>query len=325
VKKADFELAEVEAAPRLNERLYTAEPHVYFGHRLFFLMLAADRSVDLAQFVRRGLEVNQVKLGPSAEAAEDAASREQRYRFVLAETLLLLHHVGETLLRLYFAHEGTPPTPWLVLARERSPEKFKAKVRHRFVTTERLGQADQEALTAVFHGSSDLSWFDPPPPVDRLAAGIKNIDQWLRYFAREFLDYAPLYNALKHGLAIQPGNAELEFSVDNVELPFLTMVGPTILYLEQREHENRKVWSESTRWFSFEETLLACQFGIKMIEALWDVARVRYVGARVERVWILDQPAYGDFAKMPRKGDRGTLKANLPYYTSGDDVGDDGA
>jgi len=314
MRDADADLAELEAAPRLNHGLYTAEPHEYFSHRLFFLMLAADRTIDLAQFVRGGLEVDKVKLGPNPEATEDKESKQQRYRFVLAESLTLLHHVAETLLRLYFAHAGTPPAPWLALARDRSPEKFKAKVRRRFTDNNHLTEEDREVIATVFHGSSDLTSIDPPPPPERVAAGITNIDRWLRYFAREFLDYAPLYNATKHGLAIQPENAELTFSEADADEAFLTMVGPTILYLEQREHEGRKKWSETTRWFSLEETLLASRIGIKMIEGLWDVARARYVGANVDRLWILDEPAYDDFAKMPRKGDRGNLKANLPYY-----------
>ena len=112
MRDADADLAELEAAPRLNHGLYTAEPHEYFSHRLFFLMLAADQTIDLAQFVRGGLEVDKVKLGPNPEATEDKESKQQRYRFVLAESLTLLHHVAETLLRLYFAHAGTPPAPW---------------------------------------------------------------------------------------------------------------------------------------------------------------------------------------------------------------------
>jgi hypothetical protein len=104
--------------------------------------------------------------------------------------------------------------------------------------------------------------------MERVEAGITNIDQWLRYFAREFLDYAPLYNATKHGLAIQPENAELKFSESGAEQAFFTMTGPTILYLEQREHEGRKRWSQTTRWFSLEETLLACQ--MRMSGSSWN-------------------------------------------------------
>ena len=41
---------------------------------------------------------------------------------------MLLHHVAETLLRLYIAHESDPECPWIAIASERNFGRFKGKV-----------------------------------------------------------------------------------------------------------------------------------------------------------------------------------------------------
>lgn len=70
----------------------------------------------------------------------------------------------------------------------------------------------------------------------------------------------------------------------------------------------------SLSWFSLEETLLACQIGVSLIEAIWQVARARYLGADAGSLRLFDEPDYGSFVRMPRKGSRGSAQFDLPYY-----------
>ncbi|MDQ3580012.1 MAG: hypothetical protein M3443_20925, partial [Actinomycetota bacterium] len=48
--------------------------------------------------------------------------------YAAIESTNLLHHAAECLLRLYLAHAGMPPCPWLEVARLRSPSEFKEAV-----------------------------------------------------------------------------------------------------------------------------------------------------------------------------------------------------
>jgi hypothetical protein len=54
--------------------------------------------------------------------------------------------------------------------------------------------------------------------------------------------------------------------------------GPSLLYLGVQEHEARRVWSLTTRWIDIGQTMGAIYVGIKLIETLWTISRLRYTG-----------------------------------------------
>ncbi|MEK6274311.1 MAG: hypothetical protein AABM30_03140 [Actinomycetota bacterium] len=149
----DVGLAEPETAPRLNQAFYTAEPHEYFWYRLYLLMIAGDPSVDLGEFTRSGLTVDGFKAGP-AEVSEGEKEASRRQRFVITDAAALLHHVSETLLRFYLAHEPLPLCPWLEIVRERSFSRLKTRVRTRFVDAPDDDPTNREALGRIFYGSN---------------------------------------------------------------------------------------------------------------------------------------------------------------------------
>ena len=117
--------------------------------------------------------------------------------FVAVEGEVLLHHTSETLLRLALAHvpladTAVPDAPWLVLARERSFNEFKARVREQFLVEDDLEvrRAAMEVLSARH-------------PVGDDEASRRRLDElgrYIAYLARVFLD-ADAYNAAKRGFA----------------------------------------------------------------------------------------------------------------------------
>ncbi|HSK48170.1 MAG TPA: hypothetical protein VLA05_09240 [Coriobacteriia bacterium] len=122
---------------------------------------------------------------PEPDAAAKAKSAEH---FVLAESEVLAHHVGETLLRLYLAHEHSPPCPALELARVRGPAKFRGAVSKRFLETKYEDYAFREPVSKVFQLVSDPAALRPEPDRDMWWGSVDNIEMFLRYFASQFLD-----------------------------------------------------------------------------------------------------------------------------------------
>jgi hypothetical protein len=198
-----------EACHGLNVAFYSVEPHDYFQTRLELLMLAAADSDAIFAAFQKGLEYGALKMGgPETNAPGDAEVDAARTAFVTADAVNLLHHISETLLRLYFAHrpeEGKfPASPWLEIAQEVTPGEFKRRVALRFDGGSELDDARRAEVTATFYGSTDPPC-DTPEEADRLRASVDEIERFLHHFARYFLDEAKLYNAMKHGLAIRPG------------------------------------------------------------------------------------------------------------------------
>jgi hypothetical protein len=129
---------------QLNRTFYAAKPADYFGQRLENLILTAGRSEDLDRLMTEGATYRGLNVAGHVEGGKtvrtDGRSPEEKAKaaehFVIAEAEVLSHHVGETLLRLYLAHEfpagQAPPCPWLEISRLRSFSQFKDIVRRRF-------------------------------------------------------------------------------------------------------------------------------------------------------------------------------------------------
>lgn len=311
----DVRLAEEETAPRLNKAFYTAEPHEYFWYRLYLLMIAGDPSVDLGEFTRRGLTVDGFKAGP-AEVSEDEKEAERRQRYVITDAAALLHHVSETLLRFYLAHEPLPLCPWLEIARERNFSRLKVRVRARFVDAPDGDLSNREALARVFYGSADRTKLAPEAPAADFDAGLANLEAWLGFFAREFLDNAHLYNSVKHGLAVQPGEASMQLDDGSV----IRADGPSVAYLEEREMEGRRMWAETTHWLKVGQLLAATYFGILLMRTLWEIGRARYTDQMPERIRLYSDPKLDEFLLAGGEGIIiSKMSMNLLYYADGVD------
>lgn len=312
----DVDLAERESAPGLNRAFYGTEPHEYFWHRLYLLMIAGDESVDLGQFARRGLTVDGFKMGP-VERDEDEADpeaekdEERRRRFAITDGAALLHHVSETLLRFYLAHESLPSCPWLEIVRERSFSRFKKRVRARFVDASEDVSENRDAIARVFFGTADPMNITPSPKPADWEAGLVNVERWMRFFAREFLDNAHLYNSVKHGLAVQPGEASMKLNDGSV----ISADGPSVAYLEERELDGRRVWAQTTHWLRVGQILAASYFGIVLMRAVWEIGRARYSGGLPEHIRLFTDPKLEQFLLAGGEGIViNKMSTNLLYY-----------
>jgi hypothetical protein len=111
--------------PDLNREFYAAEPGDYFRCRLRSLLLAVADSPALDEVLKQGITYGKIGLHRKADA-EPASTTVESYGSM--ESVNLLHHVGECMLRLYLAHADRQPCPWLELSRLRAPQEFKKRV-----------------------------------------------------------------------------------------------------------------------------------------------------------------------------------------------------
>ena len=226
-------------------------------------------------------------------SAHPAQTEEDEYslRFVALESEVLLHHSAETLLRLYLAHEGLPPCPWMELARLRAPRDFKEKIRDRFEHGPSL-ENSIELSAPVFFGARPLD--------DELRDVAMNLEQTLRLLAGHLLRYPHLYNAAKHGFGVHATDTGTRLSMpENPEISDLETSGPAIQYLTARDDEDRRRWYEAMTFV--EPARAMAQIGVAslMIRNLWDVARHRYSEGDTPEVLMLTEPVSSQLRRSP--------------------------
>lgn len=273
----------------LNEAFYATRPWEYFRHREQMLILAAGASDGLLKIAEAGVKVGRLQYELKLTDEERSLDAENRARFVIAESEVLLHHVSETLLRLYLAHEPLPECPWLDVARVRAPAKFKRQVEERFLGT--LGRDERRRRVAlVFFGGRDPAGVSPQPSQSDWDDGADNIEAFLCYFAQHFLE-ADVYNSLKHGLAVRPGDAKVQLGDGEL----LKAEGPSIEYLSIRESEGgQRRWCRSTTWIDVDRSISLVFLATRLIESLWGIARARYTGELPESISLFTQPKFKD-------------------------------
>jgi len=195
------------------------------------------------------------------------------------ESVNLLHHAAEALVRQYLAHRGAPECPWLENARQRSPVAMKAAATELRDGT-RAEQRDD--LVDVFCG----------PVEGRTSAAMANIalaghglETLLAYAADILMDEAGIYNAIKHGIAAVPGTRRLP--------PELLAAGGdgrmrgdglSLLTLEPMGEAGVRRWSWVIRYIDVAENSAITQLIAEQLENLWSVARARYLGAPMGRL-----------------------------------------
>jgi hypothetical protein len=111
------------------------------------------------------------------------------------------------------------------------------------------------------------------------SAAASNLALFLREFAERWLAESATYNALKHGLAVVPGNASLLVADDDGRGHSMAVGASIELLTAGRSVDGRRVWSATTRWIDISECLALVEVASHMISSLWQIARVRYAGA----------------------------------------------
>jgi len=332
-----------ENYPELNEAFYEARPWDYFAQRWQLLMLTAGRWGDLDALATQGVEYDGLSMttewsadgstneadgarqhaesegAPDAERSPETETEtdpraEEISRFVTTESEALLHHVAETVLRAYIAHLHNPPCPWLEMARVRTPGKFKDLVERDVlgVSAEDL----RDGVGFVLFGSADrMSWNKPPSETEW--EGLRsNIGRYLRRYARGFLA-ADLYNAAKHGLAIQPGASAQQLMIgqgENAEEVF-SGSGPCIDYLAvRRKPDERARWSRTTRWINIKSNLVLIHIGTRLIRSMWHVGAARYCEAKLTASGVFTPPDYESLISETQTMGLTNMAMDLSYY-----------
>ena len=262
---------------KLNVDFYRLDPVNYFLFRLRNLLLSAGRGLELERMLIEGVEVGvfsmRVPDGSKVDSL-DEEQQEERDAFVTLETEVLLHHVSETLLRLYLTHEQGPACPWISLSRERSPRRFKNKVSG---LVKRLQTPEgEEGLARVLLGNTDRTVFgDSGPSGEEWTELIDNTRLWLSWFAGYMLD-GDVYNAAKHGLGVSPSRTGVKVEIDGKELAGAS--GPCLEFLQsvRLDGDQGREWQGTTKWVHWDRLFGAIHIGCQLIDRLWTVARYRY-------------------------------------------------
>jgi len=280
--RPEDQLLAPEQFPELNREFYTARsgPHDYIAARVRALYLGTSDSDAIAAAAAEGFQVGTLRSAyPIDDGDEADAEREKRADFLVTESTVLLHHAGEALMRLYFAHVGRPDCPRIEVARLRF-DAFTKRLAKMGNTLD--SEQARSELMAVFtgrsgpredgtDGSSREFW---EKQCDGLVALLTTISDFL-------LRDRNLYNAAKHGIAVT--SEGLSFALggepegDELTDVALSADGPALHYLEVTGKKPNTRWQQSSTWVSAEANLALIHLVAEQIEALMLVGRARYV------------------------------------------------
>lgn len=269
---------------RLNEEFYSGDPAGYFRIRSNMLMLAAGASDEVQSRLEAGVRYDglvTMELGRSSEERDDLI-----VAYLLTESQALLHHVSEALIRLFLAHASQPLCPWMEVAALRQFYAFKEQVvvlaGHTWPT------ALVDAVPHIFLGGVPQ---ESSPSADEAR---ETVTRLRRHLAAGLLKDANLYNSVKHGMAVVGSrDAYVTLATDGGE-PFMGSQGPSVAFLESEREDDNRVWKVTRRWLSIRQAMWMSQLAVVEIDALWAVARARYLGVDLTGVHTITREALTD-------------------------------
>jgi hypothetical protein len=258
----------------LNKSFYRARPHEYFHHRLLTLLLLLTKEEEVAVLVEPGLKYGFVTVAIGEKTSEERPVSPLR-SFASCESQVLVHHIGEVLLRLFLAHRGLASCPALELASLRLPRSFKDGVRSLLAQPEVNRRID---LMEVFWGDTSIEKLSNEHPANDWESGLAALDRLVIHAASRLLSEAALYNAAKHGLSLTAGRSALTVDIEGIDLGMST-TGLNVEYLERVGQEgSTEQWRHVTRWIDDETDIAVCYLWTHLMESLWSVATNRYLG-----------------------------------------------
>lgn len=298
VSSEDSEDHEPPDYARLNQEFYSGDPAAYFERRLGLLLLAAARRDEVNTLLAEGLTYGGLtfRLAQVDDLAQAATDDDG---VLLAESLVLLHHASEALLRLFIAHVEFAACPWMGAASLTNYKDFKGVVGT--LAQEVWPEWLERRINPVFMNRSPD---DDEPPIPDLRQAMKEL---LTFLASELLKDSPVYNAAKHGMAVIPKvrSTSLEDPEDGTGI-FTN--GPSLLFLqtawEGKGTDKVRTYSEVVRWMTPARNLWLTQLVVQQIRALWTAAQGRYSGGIAERVEVVD-PGWQDEMWSEKNGPSG--------------------
>lgn len=270
----------------MNHAFYKGDPAGYFETRNASLLLHLANSDELKEVYGRGVSYGKMRM-----AGVSAATDEDRDGYGSVESLVLLHHASEALIRLFLAHRSLGACPWLEVARLRSFAKFKqeAEALSELVDSEEVGRQ----LVDVFRGGREAT-AGSEVEKDEDLRGLRSL---VGGAAQRLLSEGNVYNSAKHGLALIPQTLGLSIDLGDPTVE-VGNDGPSLTYLEIRDG----TWYESVSFVNAESNIGLTTLILQQIRSLWSVARARYLSDFAGRVFplsveLVDQLTTGHWKK----------------------------
>lgn len=252
----------------LNRDFYEHSPSQYLRTRITLLVAFGDETAPVHQAVRTGIRAWEI--GASHDADVDA---DEIDGFAVVESISILYLAAEAMLRLYFAHAEMTDCPPLRLSSLTVYSRFKKRV-DALITN----PPSTEELRTVFRGTLTPPADVPPEVWEEDGAVLAFL---VRRAAELLVREANVYNATKHGLAVQARKSAIRLgSEDGPGGVILDHDGSSIRFLSRVGSDGNGLedWRETVQ-FAFPSTnlTLAASFADE-IDAVHAVARGRLFG-----------------------------------------------
>jgi hypothetical protein len=296
----------VDAALRdLNQQFYDHYPDDYFGYALILALSAsADPNAALSSLSTKQTlfqEGNSIPLTVTIPAG--SIDRDEVSMVARIQLTSLYYHTLETLLRLFLAHHPDAVCPWIEMSGEVDFRRFKSKVTElKQISGEWSGSADEDEWFRI-------ALLPSTPPDDQTVSLLSAAKQWIRFAAGEVLD-GPFYNAFKHGMAIQAGEAMValypqttgpsHLSEQPTE-PVLKADGDSVAVLRFEKVGHARQWHRETRWLNHAESATMIFLVQQYIQAILKIGAFRFLG-RLPQELHLPSLSPSEVSKEGRSG-----------------------
>ncbi len=247
---------------------YAHSPSQYLRTRITLLIAFGDARAPLHEALTEGVEAWNMRAQSGATPDQDETDG-----FAVVESMSIMYLAAEALLRLYFAHADGNSCPPLRLSGLTSYAKFKQNAGALITDPPSL-----ELLRLVFRGGPDA----PPDVSDEMWAGDADVLRFLVHRAAELMaNEANVYNATKHGLAVQPRKSGMRLGSEHDPAGvIIDHHGSSIRFLSKMPNSGGATqhWRETVQ-FAFPSHNLALAYAFAdEIDAIHTVAKGRLLG-----------------------------------------------
>jgi len=247
---------------------YAHSPSEYLRTRITLLIAFSDARAPIHEALSDGVEAWNLRAHSGAAPDQDEIDG-----FAVVESMSIMYLAAEALLRLYFAHADGNSCPPLRLSGLTSYAKFKQHAAALISEPPSL-----ESLRRVFRGGVDA----PPDVSDEAWEEDADVLLFLLRRAAELMaNEANVYNASKHGLAVQPRKSGMRVgSEDHPAGVIIDHHGSSIRFLNKLPGSggDTQHWRETVQ-FAFPSHNLALAYAFAdEIDAIHTVAKGRLLG-----------------------------------------------
>ena len=303
-----------EVFPELNSLFYTANPAEFFNMQIDSMSLLMASKEKLAPICEEG-----VKIGSIDRRRWEPGTEERREKYVSSQSILVLHHAAETLLRMYFAHAMNRECPWFGIANMKSFSDFK-----KLVESSLSNGFDRGDVADVFLGGSNAKSAGIDLSDEKFNKCIDGCVLTLETAGNIFLEDAFLYNAAKHGLAtVTVENAKVGLK-NPLGDPLSIYMGDLSAYLHTETFSQRASGSDP-KWYisytgqSVERNISLINLMVIELSNLWSVAKRKYVRSSGELfilpIAYVEKYIYGPVVAVGNQMDK--LTETIPTVREG--------